>query len=173
MKSTSLSLKINLGLFFSGLVMAFSGLVIQICYHIGNHEGIDNYDTVLGINYSGWSLVHKISIIVFSIFMIYHVVLHWKWYKTVIKKRLISKNKQVITLSIIFILVAISGYIPWLIKLIGGETPMRKVFIEIHDKIALILTVFLLLHILKRMKWFIMTFNKLRNKSTAHNILNK
>lgn len=173
MKSSSFSLKINLGLLFFGFIMAFSGLLIQICYHIGNQEGIHNYDTVIGINYSGWSLVHKISIIIFSIFMIYHVVLHWKWFKTVVKKRLISKNKQVITLSIIFILVAISGYIPWLIKLIGGETPMRKAFIEIHDKITLILTVFLLLHISKRMKWFITTFNKLKIKSTAHNIFNK
>ena len=162
MKRAAFSLKINLGLLFSGSLMAFSGLLMQIHYHIRNHGEIDNYDTVLGINYSGWSLVHKISIIVLSFFMIYHIILHWKWYNTIIKKRLISKNKQVIILTIVFIPVAISGYIPWLIMLTGGDTPIRNIFIEIHDKIALILFVFLLLHISKRLKRFSNTLKKLK-----------
>lgn len=152
----------NLVLLFSGSVIAFSGLLIQFNYHMGNHGEINTNQTVLGINYFDWSDVHKISIIFFSIFMIVHIILHWKWYKTVIKKSLIAKNSQVITLSVVFILVAITGYIPWFVNLSGGDTTTRKAFIEIHDKIALILLVYLILHVIKRLKWFIPTFDKMK-----------
>jgi hypothetical protein len=171
MKRQALSFAINLGLLFLGFIMAFSGLLIQIKYHMGHHGGIDINNSVLGISYYDWSDIHKISIIFISIFMIFHFVLHWKWYKTIIKKNLITKNIQVITLTIVFILVAITGYIPWLIKLMGGEEITRKTFIEIHDKLALILFMYLILHIIKRLKWFITTFDKLKNKhSTQHHL---
>jgi len=146
---------INLALLFSGSLMAFSGLLIQIVYHMGNHGGVGTNNTTLGINYSGWSDIHKISIIFVSIFMIFHTILHWKWYKTILRKKRFDWNKQVITLSVVFILTAITGYIPWLIQLTGGLDITRKIFIEIHDKLALIFFVYLILHIVKRLKWFI------------------
>jgi len=146
---------INLALLFSGSLMAFSGLLIQIVYHMGNQGGVGTNNTTLGINYSGWSDIHKISIIFVSIFMIFHTILHWKWYKTILRKKRFDWNKQVITLSVVFILTAITGYIPWLIQLTGGLDITRKIFIEIHDKLALIFFVYLILHIVKRLKWFI------------------
>lgn len=152
----------NLVLLFSGSVIAFSGLLIQFNYHIGNHGEININQTVLGINYFGWSDIHKISIIFFSIFMIVHIIQHWKWYKTIIRKSLIAKNIQVITLSVVFILAATTGYIPWLVNLTGGDDSTRKAFIEIHDKIVLILLVYLILHVIKRLKWFITTFDKMK-----------
>jgi hypothetical protein len=171
MKNPISGFLINLGLLLFGSAMAFSGLMIQFNYHMGFHVETYTNDLVLGINYIGWSDIHKISIIFISMFMIFHTILHWKWYKTIIKKNLITKNKQVIVLSIIFIFVAITGYIPWLIKLTGGEDTTRKVFIEIHDKLALILFIYLVLHVAKRLKWFIITFKKLKiikDKNTAH-----
>lgn len=158
MRKTVLKFLVNTGLLLWGSVMAFSGLLLQIQYHIGNHGDINHSDTILGIDYLGWSLVHKISASVFFIFMISHIILHRKWYKAVLKKKLFAKNRQVLTLSAVFVLVAISGYIPWLIMFINGATPIRKTFIEIHDKIALILVVYLALHISKRLKWFINAF---------------
>ncbi len=155
MKQQGTGLIINVGLLFWGSVMSFSGLLMQICYHIGNHGGVESNGDVLGISYSGWSLVHKTSIVVFSVFMIYHVALHRKWYKVICKKRLFDKNKPVFILTVIFILAVISGYIPWLMALTGINTSLHKVFIEIHDKMALFLFVFMLLHILKRRKRFI------------------
>lgn len=44
----------------------------------------------------------------------------------------------------------------------------RKTFIEIHDKLAIILTIYLILHIIRRMKWFFTTFDKIKI-NTAHN----
>jgi hypothetical protein len=159
---------INLGLLISGLLTVFSGLIIQIEYHIGYHGNIAINEQVFGISYYGWSDIHKISIVILSFLMIFHISQHWKWYNVVIKKRLVAKNIQVLTLSVIFILVAITGLIPWFIDLMISDSMLRKTFIEIHDKLAIILSVYLILHVIKRLKWFFTNFeNKLIN--TAHN----
>lgn len=153
MKNKTNSYLINIGLLLSGFSMMISGLLIQINFHMGNRGEIAVDDSVLGISYYGWSDIHKVSIVVFSILMIFHIVLHWKWYKTVIRKKLISKNFQQIALSVFFILVAFTGYIPWFIKLMNGSEMLRKVFIEFHDKLAIVLFIYLILHIIKKLKW--------------------
>jgi hypothetical protein len=162
MKNQNIQFISNLGLLISGIVIIFSGLLIQFNYHMGNHGNIDINNTVLNLHYFEWSSIHKISIVIFSILMIVHIILHWKWYKIVVSKNLLTKNKQVITLSFIFIIVAITGYIPWLIYVTGGENIPRKLFIEIHDKLALILSIYLILHVIKRLKWFVTTFHKIK-----------
>jgi hypothetical protein len=109
----------NLLLLF-GVAMIVSGLAIQIGFHMGSsdeqkkHEiqshtehyeqirGFDKLNTVWGINYSNWSTIHKFAIVFFSGLMIYHILIHWKWYKVVVSKHLINKNIQMITLSILF-----------------------------------------------------------------------
>ncbi len=162
---------VNLGLFVFGIASAFSGMLIQIKYHMGNHGNIAINDFVLGLNYHDWSVVHKISIVVLSLFAIYHIYQHWKWYKGVISKRLFAKNQQVLIFSLLFVLVAITGLTPWFIDLLKGNEMKRKVFIEIHDKLAIILAVYLILHVIRRMKWFFTTFDKIKNKhSTQHRI---
>lgn len=162
---------VNLGLFVFGIASAFSGMLIQIKYHMGNHGNIAINDFVLGLNYHDWSVVHKISIVVLTLFAIYHIYQHWKWYKGVISKRLFAKNQQVLIFSLLFVLVAITGLTPWFIDLLKGNEMKRKVFIEIHDKLAIILAVYLLLHVIRRMKWFFTTFDKIKNKhSTQHRI---
>jgi Domain of unknown function (DUF4405) len=155
---------INLGLFIFGIATVFSGLLIQVNYHMGNHGNIAMNYYVFGINYQSWSAIHKILIVVLTVLMIYHVYHHWKWYKVVITKKLITKNQQVLILSLLFVLVALTGLIPWLIDLLKGNEMLRKVFIEIHDKLAIILSVYLVLHIIKRLKWFVTTFEKMTNK---------
>ena len=148
--------------------MAFSGLLMQIEYHMGNYGGIDINKAVWGFSHYDWSLVHKIFVIIFSFFMVYHIILHWRWYKSVISKNLIAKNKLVITLTIVFLLVALTGYFSWLINLACEDVSLSKVIIEIHDKIALILIVFLILHLSKRFIWFKKTLKELR---IAENII--
>lgn len=155
---------INLGLFIFGFTTVFSGILIQVKYHMGNHGNIVITDNVFGINYHSWSAIHKISIVVLSLLMIYHAYKHWNWYKAVITKRLIKKNQQVLILSLLFVWVAITGLTPWLINLLHGDEIQRKIFIEIHDKLAIILSFYLVLHIIKRLKWFFSTFEKIKNK---------
>ncbi len=162
---------INIGLTIFGIATIFSGMLIQVKYHMGNHGDIDLNDYVLRINYQSWSAIHKVLIVILSLLMIYHVYHHWKWYKVVISKKLITKNQQVLVLSLLFVLVAITGLTPWFIDLLKGDETLRKVFIEIHDKLTIILSVYLILHIIKRLKWFFTTFEKMTNKhSTQHRI---
>lgn len=155
---------INLGLIVFGITTTFSGMLIQVKYHIGNHGNISINDFVFGINYNGWSVIHKISIVILSLLMFYHICKHWKWYKAVISKRLFSKNRQVLIFSVLFILVAITGLTPWFIDLLNGDEIQRKVFIEIHDKLAIFLSIFLVLHIIKRLKWYQTTFENIKSK---------
>lgn len=168
MKNPSFNLKINIGLLFGALIVIFSGFLLQVKYHLGNHENIAANNNVFGLNYYSWSSIHKISIVMLSLVMIFHIYLHLKWYNTVIKKRLISKNNLVLTLSVLFVLVAVTGFIPWIINLLEGNLMVRKTFIEIHDKLAIILTIYMILHIIKRLRWFLTTFKNIKI-NTAHN----
>jgi len=173
---------INKLLLFVGFVMIFSGLTLQVGFHMGEHGGsqkdqvitstksisyeelreIDQSKIVCGFNYPDWSTIHKYAIVNFSLLMIYHVYAHWNWYKGVFIKHLIGKNIQVITLSVLFLLVAITGLVPWFIDLSGSTNMLRMAFIEIHDKLALVLTVYLILHLVKRFNWYRNTYAKLK-----------
>lgn len=180
-KQTLNSFLIN-NLLLCGIVVIVSGLTIQLGYHIGSSEphhgigheaqfqsmnyeqerGFDTFKTVWGINYYEWSTIHKLAISLFSLLMIYHFYIHWKWYKGVIKKHLIRKNSQVLTLTVLFLLVAFTGLIPWFIDLSGSKSVWRFMLIEIHDKLTLVLIIFLILHLVKRSKWFKITFVRLK-----------
>jgi len=167
---------VNNILIISGFIMILSGLILQLGFHVGrqinsNHEMTINYEQireiktskmVLNFNYYDWSLVHKCSIIIFSLLMIYHIYIHWKWYKGVFAKRLIIKNFQAISLSVIFLLVAITGLVPWFIDLLNYNSILKLILIELHDKLALLLIIYLILHVIKRNNWFISAYQKLR-----------
>lgn len=178
-KHTFIILLINNLLLVSGLVMVISGLVLQLGFHLGGPQGhqidvhevqsrsiqyeqvreLDTNKIVCGFNYPFWTKIHKFAIVIFSLLMVYHTQTHWKWYKGVVRKHLIGKNLQVFVLSVLFLLVAITGLVPWFIDLSGGIIALRMIFIEIHDKLALIFTIYLILHLIKRNKWFIVNHN--------------
>jgi 2-oxoglutarate ferredoxin oxidoreductase subunit delta len=147
-KKLKMGLLVNIGLLIFGLVMSFSGFVIQFRYHMGHNPVTDN--SGLQVGYYNWTSIHKASIIIFSLLAAYHFIQHWKWYKTIIVKKLASGNKLQIVLTIVFILAAITGYIPWIINLTGGPETARKFLIEIHDKIAILLFVCLIMHLSRR-----------------------
>ncbi len=176
---------VNNLLILTGIVMIISGFVIQLGFHMGgadrhlesdSHSQTTNIEqlrevsqdsTVWGIDYSTWSVIHKTAIVLLSLLMIYHFVIHWKWYKAVLAKHLVKKNIQVITLSFLFIMVALTGLIPWFIDLSGSKSTIRLVFIEVHDKITILLTIYLILHIVKRARWFTNTFEKLKKSKLS------
>lgn len=158
---------VNLGLLFSGIAMSFSGFLIQFSFHMGHNSVSESVNSVSGIGYDGWAAIHKASIITFSALMLFHFFLHWEWYKTIITRKLAHKNRLQINLLIVFMLTAITGYIPWIISITGGSDFARKSFIELHDKITLLLFVLLIIHLAKRLKWYITAFDKLKNSRNA------
>lgn len=139
-------------LLITGTIASLSGIAIQIGYHAGSPDSITKASrTILGFGYADWSMIHKIAIVIFALSSIYHIYVHRKWYKAVLKKPSLRKqNKQVLLLSLFFILSAITGIIPWAIDSFGTDQVARTTFIEIHDKISLILVAFMVLHISRR-----------------------
>ena len=166
-KATRLALYVNTGLLIIGIVMSFSGFVIQFKYHMGHNSGLETGNSVPDLAYYNWTSIHKTSIFLFSILMTYHIFIHLKWYKTIIIKKLFLRNKLQIILSIVFILAVITGYIPWIINLSGGSDIVRKSFIEIHDKITIFLFVLLTIHLTDRIGWYLTTLHKLSNKHST------
>ena len=157
----NLLFSINIILFVCGIAIAFSGFTIMFQYHMGHSGDINTTDKFWGLNYFNWSGIHKFFAVVLSLLMSYHFLLHWKWFKTVLLKKLLAKNWQVIVLSIIFSIAFLTGFIPWLLQLGDNIDFDRRIILEIHDKIGLILIVYLVLHVSKRFKWFISTYAKL------------
>lgn len=173
---------INNVLLFTGLIVILSGMVLQIGFHMHTgrqpagygvqnqeitHELLNSINTnqqVWSLGYSGWSNMHKISIVFFSLVIAWHISVHWKWYKGVISKHKMGKNRQVIILTVLFVLVFLTGLIPWSIDLASGADILRKQFIEIHDKITLIFIVFLILHLIKKAGWFSVAFARLKKQ---------
>ncbi|MCF8295703.1 MAG: DUF4405 domain-containing protein, partial [Bacteroidales bacterium] len=152
---------INTGLFLAGIGTAFSGMLIQIKYHMGHHGAPHPNDSVLGLNYGNWADIHKIWIVILSVLMIYHLQSHWKWYQVVFRKRLIARHQQVLAFTMLFLLAALTGFTPWIMNLFGISHLYRKTIIEIHDKIAIFLTIYLILHLLKRFRWYLSSLRKL------------
>jgi len=161
--------------------VVFSGLTLQIGYHMGgshihqpeikngsaSYEQSRTLDTkkiICGFDYYKWSYIHKYAIVMFSLLMILHGYLHRKWYTKVITRFLIAKNKLVILLTIIFIAVAITGFIPWLADLSGSTGKIRLRFIETHDKLTMIFILMLVWHIVKKVKWFFTAFSSRSNR---------
>lgn len=172
---------INNLLLLSGVVMMLSGLILQLGFHLGGnrvgHAGvhhqynvdmqyeqiksIDTAKTVWGFHYSDWSATHKVSIVLFLLLIVYHTAIHWSWYKNVFLKKIGSNNRLAITLSIVFLIVAVTGLVPWIVDLTGGTSLLRMLFIEIHDKVSLILIICLLLHVIRRKNWFRSVYERL------------
>jgi len=97
-----------------------------------------------------------------TLLIVYHILLHWKWYKNVLQKKLLTKNRQVLLLTIIFTIAFLTGFIPWLHQLTNVRDITRRFLLEIHDKNGIVLIVFLILHVSKRFKWFKDTYVKLK-----------
>jgi hypothetical protein len=145
---------INICLIIVSFTTILTGFVIQLKYHM---DRLSPVVETWGLAYNSWSLLHKLSIVALSLLMLFHVISHWKWYKTIITRKLIARNKQTLILSVIFVLTAVTGYAAWFAGLANGGASsgaalFRKAFIEIHDKIAIILTIYIILHVVKQMK---------------------
>lgn len=152
--NTSLRLLVNAGLLLMAIAVAFSGFLLQAGYHMGGHGSIDTDTVYMGLNYFGWSALHRITIIAITALFVIHVYLHMNWYKSVLSGKNTKRSLQVMVLTLIFILVALSGYISWFIHIFNGSEMVRKLFIELHDKLTILLFIFLFMHIAGRFSWF-------------------
>lgn len=141
---------INSLLLLSGVVMTLSGVVMQLKYHMGR---LSIQQSVWGLEHGQWSGLHKLTAVAFLLFIAIHIWIHWKWFRGVIAKRLWRKNSQLCTLALLMVVVTVVGLVPWLVDVCGGgDALVRDMLIEVHDKLAIVLAVYLVLHFVKRAK---------------------
>ncbi len=162
----SLSATINISLLIFTVITALSGFILQIGYHMGGHGLINTSVRYLEMDYYSWAMIHKASILLITPLFITHTILHWNWYRSIVKgKKLKGKNKTLILTSL-FMMVALTGYLSWIIHIAEGSEMIRKLMIELHDKLTILLFVFLLIHIAGRLRWFKNLFRDLFKKKT-------
>ena len=144
---------LNYSLLITGLGTCLLGVMMQIGYHIGVNDRIAiAHLRHWGMDYSQWQISHQAVASLFFIRCGLHVYQHRRWYKGVIAKRLYKRNKELITFTILFALSALLGFAPWAISNGEALSKLRHLLIEIHDKVSVVLIVFMVLHVVKRWK---------------------
>ena len=158
---TKFNFYVNLLNFLPFVILIFSGMVIQINYHM--HSLPDGY-IVLGLNKYAWLLMHQISAVISLTGCIFHCILHWK-YISAVTKNFINRQSGIKVFSSYYLLITgvlttIPVILSWIFLRYNDH--LRFIFVEIHDKLALLFPVFLIIHIISRTGWMVRTFNKIR-----------
>ena len=90
-------------------------------------------------------MFHVLSSVLFLVAIIFHVTTHWGWYKGIIKNGIGRKGKVTAVLSIVFLLLSVTGIV--LLGVSGANSPLGLW----HYKIGIITTVIALGHIIRRL----------------------
>jgi len=95
--------------------------------------------------------VHIYFGLLWILLMIFHIVQNWPWFKKITTITHILKNKLTTLITIIFILLALSGILLWI------DIIPRNVFNvkEIHDITGKLLFALIIIHIIQRFKWYV------------------
>ena len=126
-------------LLLSTLALIFTGFAIQIKYHMGHHGYIDVNDTYIGMGYHTWSLIHKITSLIFAFTVTTHIYLQRKF----------LKHNRKTAIILLLTITALTGLLAWCCSLNDSLEIVRKSLIEIHDKITLLLSLVMIVHLLR------------------------
>ena len=91
-----------------------------------------------------WAVAHVITSLLWGGVCIYHIVVHGKWYRSLVKKGRQGKSKITAMISCIFVVVVITGII-----LLGVEGANSGIGLW-HYKIGLLMGLFAVIHVVKR-----------------------
>jgi len=95
--------------------------------------------------------VHIYFGLLWILLMIFHIVQNWSWFRKMMTIQHIVKHKLTTLITVIFILMAVSGILLWV------DVIPRNVFNikEIHDVTGKLLFALVIIHIIQRYKWYI------------------
>lgn len=131
------------------ILVAYTGLKLHIAGHNNNYD----YDI-----WEYWTHLHIITSIVSLFLGWFHIKAHWGWYRGLLRKGLKQRSKVAFSLSILFLVLTITGII--LILFVGGANSSIGLW---HYRFGLIMIIFLLIHFISRLS-MLMKGLKLRNK---------
>ena len=112
------------------------------CIHFGLHIAGHGNSHELWHN---WAVVHVLGSILFLVAIIFHVTTHWGWYKGIIKNGIGRKSKVTAVLSIVFLLLSVTGIV--LLGVNGTNSPLGLW----HYKIGIAMTAIAIVHTIKRL----------------------
>mgnify|MGYP001388224871 CR=1 FL=1 len=115
------------------ILTAYTGLKLHIAGHGSNHN-----------IWSDWAVFHIIVSVLFIIVSIFHITTHWSWFKGLFSKGIGKKSKITVMLSVVFLLVLITGVV-----LLGVNKANSEIGLW-HYKIGIATIILSFGHILKR-----------------------
>lgn len=115
------------------VLSAFSGIGLHVAGHGNNHE-----------LWHSWAVFHVLGSLLFLVVVMLHVATHWGWYKGVIRNGFGKKSKVAAVLSVIFLLLSVTGII--LLGVNGANSDIGL----LHYKVGIATIAFCVGHILKR-----------------------
>ena len=156
MKKADKNLITDILLLPSGFFTLFSGFLLQIKYHMGR---LPKTTEVLSADYYDWATIHKYSSVAFFIIICVHIYLHKEWYISLFRKIPVKRDRSS-RVALILIVTALFGFIPWgqsiINSLLGHTSPVsERIFVEIHDKLGILLMIKVIIHLWKRFGWIV------------------
>lgn len=142
----------NVALLVTGFAVAISGLVLQWHYHLRKSPG---ESAVFTLSRPEWNAIHVWTSVFFCLLLFYHVWVHRKWYRTVMKRNIHVKSRPTVVLTALTFPVVFSGLIPLFILFFDGNPTLRHWIIEVHDKAALLFLILVSGHVIRRFRWYI------------------
>ena len=120
----------------SFVASAVSGFGLHIAGHGISHEMWHN-----------WAAAHVLSSLLWLISGAYHIKRHGRWYKAIASKGIGKKSWMTLTLSVVFLIVAVTGVV--MIARVDGANSAIGLW---HYWLGILLIVFSLIHIAKWMR---------------------
>lgn len=124
-------------LVFAFVVSAVSGFGMHVAGHGNSHSLWHN-----------WAVFHVCGSALFFVIASLHIVAHWRWYKGIIKNGIGRKNKVTAVLSIVFLVLSLTG-----VALLGVSGPNSPLGLW-HYKIGIVMVVISIGHIVRRRSAF-------------------
>lgn len=87
------------------ILSAFTGIGLHIAGHGSSHEVWHN-----------WAVAHILFSLLFTVVVVGHIKTYWGWYKSLIRNGRGRKSRVTVMVSVLFVIVALTGYI-----LLGGK----------------------------------------------------
>jgi len=132
------------------ILIIYSGLRI----HIAGNTNDYNHDV-----WSYWAHFH-IIVSAISLFVGWlHIKAHWGWYKSLINKGIGKKSKTTLSLSVLFLLLTITGII--LMFFVEGGNSIIGL---LHYKLGLIMIPLLIIHLVTRFHLIVKALKKKSDK---------
>ena len=160
MKRRTINYLVDVVILFLFMILAWTGILLQIVYHV---DGQSSDAFVIGLNRSGWLIMHKIFSILGTLGIGVHVILHLDWFKAVMKRKLFLKHafkkKTAFYLLLIYSISGVFGFVSWVFnnQVTGYHATLQQILVEIHDKISLVLIIVCCVHMMMSSRWLWIT----------------